>query len=48
VKDKEPQPTDLVPGQLAINSNIDNPFLAILASDGTVIRAAASSKFMYL
>ena len=47
VRDKVPTPANLQPGQLAINNHQDNPALFTLAADGTVIRLAASSKFMY-
>jgi hypothetical protein len=48
VKDKVPDPSKLEPGQLAINNHHENPGLFTLAEDGTVIRLAASSVFMYL
>ena len=47
VKDKVPTPANLQPGQLAINNHNQNPAIFTLADDGTVIRAAASSVYMY-
>ena len=47
VKDKVPTPANLRPGQLAINNHHDNPALFALAANCSVIRLAASSKFMY-
>ena len=42
VKDKAPQPTDLVPGELAVNTHADNPSIYLKDTAGAIVKIAGA------